>query len=116
TNTDIGDHLGMVMPNLYRHPKVRQLLRQRTAASCDQEQSRMLELVRAALAQLEANGQPVTWEAVSALTGLSWRNLQRFPQVRDLVTRRREVDRTQEKEERMNRVRQAIHHLKQNGL
>lgn len=116
TNTDIADHLGMVMPNLYRHPKVRQLLRQRTAAGCDQEQSRMLELVRAALAQLEANGQPITWQAVSASTGLSWRNLQRFPQVRDLVTRRREVDRTQEKEDRMNRVRQAIQHLKQNGL
>src|SRR5690606_10013956 len=47
---------------------------------------------------------------------LSWRNLQRFSQVRDLVTRRREVDRTQEKEDRMNRVRQAIHQLKQNGL
>jgi hypothetical protein len=116
TNTDIADHLGMVMPNLYRHPKVRQLLRQRTAAGCDQEQSRMLELVQTALAHLEANGQPITWEAVSALTGLSWKSLKRFPQVRDLVTRHREVDRTQEKEERMNRVHQAIHHLKQNGL
>jgi hypothetical protein len=116
TNTDIADHLGMVMPNLYRHPKVRQLLRQRTAAGCDQEQSRMLELVQTALAHLEANGQPVTWEAVSALTSLSWKSLKRFPLVRDLVTRRREVDRSQEKEDRMSRVHQAIHHLKQNGL
>lgn len=116
TNKDIAEYLDMVMPNLYYHPKVRQLLRQRTAASRQKEQSHTLERVQAALSSLEDNGQPVTWQAVSALTGLSWRNLKRFPLVKDLITRRRAMDRRQEKMERMNRIRQAIRHLKQNGL
>jgi DNA-binding transcriptional regulator YiaG len=116
THQDIADHLGVVAPNLYRHPWVTQLLQQLTAAKREQEQKNMLEQVRAALARLDRDGQPITRQAIIALTGISYRRLSKYPHIDTLVAHHLEADRRRYKEERMNEVRQAICYLKENEL
>ena len=116
THQDIADHLGLAAPHLYRHPQVTQLLQQMTATKHEQEQESMLEKVRAALAHLARDGQPVTRQAVTALTGISYRRLSKYPHVDTLVAHHLEADKHRQKEERMNEVRQAIRYLKDNEL
>jgi len=116
THQDIADHMGMAAPHLYRYPLVKQLLQQRTAARCKQEPILMLEQVQTALAHLKANDQPITRQAISALTGISYKRLTKYPHIDALITRHLQAAKQREKEERMNQVRQAIRYLKQNGL
>ena len=116
THQDIADHLGIAAPNLYRHPRVTQLLQQLTAAKREQEHKDMLEQVQTALAHLDRDGQPVTRQAIIALTGFSYRRLSNYPPVDTLIARRLEADKRRYKEERMNEVRQAIRYLKENEL
>jgi uncharacterized protein (DUF2236 family) len=116
THQDIADHLDIVAPNLYRHPQVKQFLQQLTAAKREQEQKSMLEQVRAALVRLEHDGQPITRQAIIALTGISYRRLSKYPHIDTLIARRLEADKRRHKEERMNEVRQAIRYLKENEL
>lgn len=116
THQDIADHLGVVAPNLYRHPQVAQFLQQLSGAKREQEQESMLEQVRAALAHLERDGQPVTRQAIIALTGLSYKRLANCPPVDTLIAGRLEANTRRYKEERMNAVRQAIHYLTDHEL
>lgn len=116
TRQDIADHLGIVAPNLYRHPQVKQLLQQLTAVKLEQEQRRMFEQVQRALSYLQANGQPITKQAIIALTGIPYVRLSKYPHVDTLVTRCLEADKRRYKEERMNQIGQAICHLQENGL
>ena len=116
THQDIADHLGIVVPNLYRHPRMKQFLQQLTAAKREQEQKSMLEQVRAVLARLDCDGQPITRQAIIALTGISYRRLSKYPHIDTLITRRLAADKRHHKEERMNEVRQAIRYLKENEL
>lgn len=116
THQDIADHLGIAAPHLYRHPRVTQLLQQLTASKREQEQNDMLAQVQAALAHLDRDGQPVTRQAIIALTGFSYSRLSNCPPVDTLIARRLEADKRRYKEERMNEVRQAIRYLKENEL
>lgn len=116
TLQDVADHLGVVAPNLYRHPQVAQFLQQLTAANRELEQKDMLAQVQAALAHLDCDGQPVTRQAIIALTGLSYRRLANCPPVDALITGRMEADTRRYQEERINAVRQAIRYLTDHEL
>jgi AcrR family transcriptional regulator len=116
THQDIANHLGIAAPHLYRHPRVKQLLQQLTAAKHEQEQEGALEQVRAALAHLQRDGQPITRQAITALTGISYRRLSKCPHLDTLVTHHLEADKRRQKEGRMNEVRRAIRYLTDNEL